>query len=626
MPDHRKKKRVSIDSAIRTIHRGDRLFVGTGCGEPQYLFRSFLKYANSFPNPVHRREWFHVWSLGFLSQATGDRVRYHGFFIADTLRDLIHRGRGEYVPLSLSQVPGLLRSKRLPLDVALVEVCPPDRHGFMSLGISVDATKAAVESANLVIAQINDRMPRVHGDTFIHLDQVDLLTFRNEPLQEYSSKVSADAATRIAAFVARLTEDGSTLQVGYGGVADAVLRGLAKKKHLGVHSEVLTDGMIDLMKAGAIDNRKKSRDPGKTVAALCMASRRTYEYIHDHPGICFRGLDYTNDPLVIAQQEKMVAVNSVLAVDLTGQVSAESVGRTLYSGIGGLTDFLTGSSLSPNGKTIMVMESTAARGTMSRIVPLLKGGAGVSVGRGDVQYVVTEHGIAYLEGKSVRERAMSLIAVAHPRFRPWLVEEAKNEHLIYRDQAFIAGENGLYPEDLESCRITKSGLGILLRPVRFTDEPLLKDFFYSLSEETLYHRFFSRRTDMPHEFLQRFVVIDYREKMAVAAVMEHGAREEMVGLGQCLLDEEGYAAELFLVVRDDLQNKGIGREMLCYLIHLARRRGLKGLTAQVLVDNKSMMHLFRSLEKREYGLRVRMEAGVFYLTLEFKWGPALRCG
>ncbi len=513
----------------------------------------------------------------------------------------------------------------MPLDVALVEVSPPDRHGFMSLGISVDATKASVESANLVIAQINDRMPRVHGDTFIHMDQVDLLTLHNEPLREYPSQTSTDAATRIGAYVARLVEDGSTLHIDCCGISDGVLSALARKKHLGVHSEVLTDGMVELMKEGVIDNEKKSRDQGKTVAALCIASQRTFEHIHDHPGFSFRALDYTNDPLIIAQQEKMVAVNSVLAVDLTGQATAESVGRTFHGGLGGLTDFLTGTALSPGGKTILVMESTAEQGTISRVVPLLKAGAGAMVGRGDVQYVVTEYGIAYLEGKSVRERAMSLIAVAHPRFRPRLVEEAKKERIIYRDQAFVAGEEGLYPEELETCRVTKSGLAILLRPVRFTDEPLLKDFLYALSEETLYQRFFSRRADMPHEFLQRFVVIDYREKIVVAAVMAYEAREELVGLGQCLLDEQGYTAELFLVVRDDLQNKGIGRAMLCYLIHLARRRGLKGLSAQVLADNKRMLHLFRSLEKREYDMKIRMEAGVFYLTLEFRWGSAHYC-
>jgi acyl-CoA hydrolase/GNAT superfamily N-acetyltransferase len=626
MVDNHKKKIVSVTSALRNIHRGDRIYVGTGCGEPQYLFRSFLEYANSFPSPFDRREWFHVWSLGLLSQPGGDHVRYHGFFIGDELRDVIHRGRGEYVPLSLSQVPGLLRSKRLPLDVALVAVSPPDRHGFVSLGISVDATKASVEAASLVIAQINERMPRVHGDTFIHMDQVDLLISHNEPLREYTPEVSVHAAKRIGTYVARLTEDGSTLQIGYGGITDAILGSFVRKKHLGVHSEVLTEGIIDLMKEGVIDNEKKSRDQGKTVASLCMASRRTYEYIHDNPGISFRGLDYTNDPLIIGQHEKMVAVNTALAVDLTGQASVESVGHTFYSGIGGVTDFLRGASLSPRGKTILVMQSTAAKGRVSRVVPFLKEGAGVTVGRADVQYVVTEYGIAYLEGKSVRERAMSLIAIAHPRFRSWLVEEAKKAHLIYQDQAFIAGAKGLYPNELESCRVTKSGFRILLRPVRFTDEPLLKDFFYSLSEETLYRRFFSRRTDMPHKFLQRFVVIDYREKMAVAAVMEHGAREKMVGLGQCLLDKDGYSAELYLVVRDDLQNRGIGREMLCYLIHLARRRGLKGLSAQVLADNKAMLHLFRSLEKKEYDMEMRLEAGVFYLTLDFKWGTMLHCG
>lgn len=326
----------------------------------------------------------------------------------------------------------------------------------MSLGISVDATKASVEAASLVIAQINETMPRVHGDTFIHVDQVDLLISHNEPLREYAPGVSVHVAKRIGTYVARLTEEGSTLQIGYGGIPDAVLGSLVRKKHLGVHSEVLTEGVIDLMKEGVIDNEKKSRDQGKTVVALCMASRRTYEYIHDNPGISFRGLDYTNDPLVIGQQEKMVAVNTALAIDLTGQTSAESVGHTFYSGIGGVTDFLRGASLSPRGKTILVMQSTAAKGRISQVVPFLKEGAGLTIGRADVQYVVTEYGIAYIEGKSVRERAMSLIAIAHPRFRSWLMEEAKKgiegaeRSSARRQQSYASpfpflGEEGIRP-------------------------------------------------------------------------------------------------------------------------------------------------------------------------------------
>jgi acyl-CoA hydrolase len=316
-------------------------------------------------------------------------------------------------------------------------------------------------------------MPRVHGETFIHVGEVDYLIEKDEPLLEYGMTLSDEIAQRIGKYVARIVEDGDTIQAGYGSIPNAILANLKGKRHLGAHTELLTEGMVELIRAGVIDNSRKSLNRGKTVAAFCMGKSATYEYIHDNPGMEFRPVDYTNNLLVISRQRNMVAINSCLQIDLTGQATAESIGKRFYSGIGGQTDFMRGAVLSPGGKTILVILSTAKDGSISRIVPFLYEGAGVTLGRSDVHYVVSEYGIAYLHGKSIRERAMELIAIAHPNFRPWLISEAKKLNLIYKDQKFIPGKKGEYPEQLETYRTTKTGMEIFLRPLKISDEPLL---------------------------------------------------------------------------------------------------------------------------------------------------------
>jgi RimJ/RimL family protein N-acetyltransferase len=311
----------------------------------------------------------------------------------------------------------------------------------------------------------------------------------------------------------------------------------------------------------------------------------------------------------------MTAINSALEIDLTGQATAESLGKLFYSGIGGQADFMRGAILAPHGKTILTIQSTAANGTRSRIVPFLREGAGVTLHRADVRYVVSEYGIAYLHGKNIRERAMELISIAHPRFRPWLIEEAKKYSLIYKDQAFIPGERGVYPEFLETRKTTRTGLNIFFRPVKITDEPLLQGFLYSLSDNTVYRRFISSRKDMPHERVQRFVIIDYTKEISLLAILQRDNRDEIVGLGQYSLNEGTHTAEIAFIVSDQYQNQGIGTEMLSYLTFLAKRQGLLGFTAEVLWENRMMLHVF---EKMGFDMEKRRYEGIIELTMMFK--------
>jgi len=601
------------------IHAGDRIFIGTACGEPQYLVQALIRYVESNPKAFFDAEILHIWSLGvapYTQEKFKYNFRHNSFFIGDNTREPVNNGLADYTPIFLSQVPRLLRRKSIPIDVALIQTSLPDDHGFVSLGVSVDIVKTAAENARLVIAQINTHMPRVHGDTFINVKDIDFIVPYDELLLEFESSIPGEIAERIGKHVARIVEDGDTIQVGYGSIPNAILSNLSSKKDLGVHTELFTEGIAELMKNGVVTNSKKTIDRDKTVASFCMGKKQTYDFINDNPCIEFRSIDYTNNPAIISQIRNIVAINSALEIDLTGQATAESIGRTFYSGIGGQADFMRGAALTPGGKTILVLQSTARDETVSRIVPFLKEGAGVTLTRGDIHYVVTEYGIAYIHGKNIRERAMSLISIAHPKFQPWLVEEARKLSLIYKDQAYIAGKGGEYPEDLETYRTTKAGLKIFLRPVKISDEPLLKDFFYSLSESTIYKRFISARKNMPHEKLQEFfVVIDYTKQMVILAVLEHQGREVIAAVGQFRGNEGSHTAEVALMVQDDYQNQGIGTELLTHLTYIAKKQGLLGFSAEVLKENRMMLHLF---EKMGFNIQRETLPEVYTLKLMFR--------
>jgi acyl-CoA hydrolase/GNAT superfamily N-acetyltransferase len=612
------EKFVSEEELFSHIHRGDRIFISTACGEPQYLMQALIQFVESHPKAFYGAEVLHVWTLGvapYTDEKFKDNFRHNSFFVSTNSRQAVNRGLSDYTPLFLSQVPELFRRGLVPINVALIQTSPPDAHGHMSVGVSVDIVMAAVENASLVIAQVNANMPRVHGDGFIHIEDIDFIIRNDEPLLEYEAVAPDEVARQIGKYIAQIVRDGETIQVGYGSLPNAILASFSEKKHLGVHTELLTDGVVELMKKGVIDNCLKTRNRGKTVATFCMGNRETYEFIHDNPSVEFRTIDYTNNPLIIAQQKNMTAINSALEIDLTGQVTAESLGKTFFSGIGGQADFMRGAVLAPGGKSILAIQSTAEGGKVSRIVPFLREGAGVTLLRGDIHYVVTEYGIAYLHGKNVRERAMSLISIAHPDFRPWLIEQAKEAHFIYRDQAFIPGKRGEYPEHLEVFRTTAKGLPLFLRPVKISDEPLIKDFFYSLSDQSMYRRFISFRQDMPHERLQEFVIIDYTKAMVILACLKEEEREKVVAIGQYFINPNAHSAEVAFATRDDFQGRGIGAVLLNYLTYLAKRDGLLGFTAEVLMENRPMLHLF---DKMGFDIKRRSEQRVYELEMTFR--------
>lgn len=612
------EKFVTEDQIFSHIRRGDHIFVASGCGEPQYLLQAMIRYVEANPKAFFDAEIIHIYSLG-LAPYTGAKYkanfRHNSFFIGNSTRESINAGMADYTPVSLSQVPALISGGIVPIDVALIQTSLPDEHHFLSLGVSVDIVKAATEKAKIVIAQINPNMPRIHGDGFIHIKDVDFIVPHDEPLLEVSKTKTNEVIKTIGKNVARLVQDGDTIQVGWGGLPNAVMASLYKKKNLGVHTELLSDGLVNLIKAGVINNSRKTIDHGKSVASFCMGTRDTYAFLDNNPSVSFRSLDYTNNPLIIARMENMVAINSALEIDLSGQATSESIGGVFYSGIGGHQDFMRGTLFAKNGKTILALKSTSSNDTVSRIVPALKEQAGVTLNRGDVRYVVTEYGIAYLYGKNIRERAMSLIAIAHPNFRPWLIEEAKKRGLIFKDQAFIPGKRGEYPDDLETYLTTRTGEEIFVRPVKISDETLLKDFFYSLSDKSIERRFMSSRKDMPHERLQHFVVIDYTQQVVLVVIKGDEKNQYVAAIGQYAIDESTHMAEVAFAVRENQQNSGIGFALLQYLTYLARKQGLLGFTAEVLVENKPMLHVF---EKGGFDMKRKIDSGVYELKMDFK--------
>jgi len=420
-----KNKYITAREAVKKIKDGDRVAIGHACGEPQALTREFAKYARQLKNV----ETVHMIGMGesayCLKEAEG-HVRHNSIFVGNkNERQAVKEGRADYTPRYFSRIPSLFTNGSLPPDVALVQVSKPDKHGYVSFGISVDYSKTAVQAAKLKIAQINSHMPRCHGECFMHLDEFDYLVEEDTPLLELSRSKLTDVEREIGRHCAGLIEDGATLQLGIGALPDAVLLSLKDKKDLGIHSEMFSDGVVELVEAGVITNAKKTLHPGKLVATFLMGSQKLYDFVDDNPAVYMASADYTNDPYVIAKNDNLVSINSCIQVDLMGQVSAESIGTMQISGVGGQVDFIRGANLSKGGISIIAMTSTARNGTVSKIVPYLEPGAVVTTGRNDVAYIVTEFGAADLRGASLRERARRLIDIAHPDFREELMKYLK---------------------------------------------------------------------------------------------------------------------------------------------------------------------------------------------------------
>lgn len=432
--DDYRKKCMGAAQALELVRSGNRVWIQSGCGTPSVLVEALVARAPQ----LHDVEIVHMMTLGSADYTRPEyegHFRHRGLFLGANVRDAVAAGRADYTPIFLSEIEGLFLSDALPLDVVLMQVSPPDPHGYMSLGTTLDCTMTAARCSPIIIAEVNERMPRTHGDTSIHLSHINAIVETSRPLLELVSEQFNELHMRVARNVASLIPDGATLQTGIGGIPGAVLKCLDDKRDLGIHTETCPDGVIDLMERGIINGERKSLHQGKAVLAFVLGTQRLFDFIHENPSFEFRTIRYTNDPFVVAQNDRMVAINSALQVDLTGQVCADSIGTRPYSGFGGQLDFIRGAARSKGGVPIIALQATAVHNTISRIVPVLEPGAGVVTSRADVHYVVTENGIAYLHGKTLRERAQALIAIADPRFQAELEDFAVRAHYLERKAA-----------------------------------------------------------------------------------------------------------------------------------------------------------------------------------------------
>ena len=482
-------KLVSAQRAVSPIRAGSRIYIGTGCAAPRSLLAT-LETMEPGPADLEFVSFLTTSALPQVEGASRTHYRHRAFFVGSEMRGLAGSGQLDYVPISLEEVPRLLTSGRLPIDVALLQVSPPDARGFVSLGVSVDLAPAILSVARMVIAEVNPAMPRTHGESFVHLDRFDALVKVDTPVAEYVHPKIGEIAERVARYIASIIDDGSTLQIGLGRVPNEALRYLKDRRDLGIHSDVITDGVVDLVEAGVVTGRRKSRHRDRIVASYCLGTRRLYDFIDDNPRLLnscrsircvIRGRS--------SDQSRMVSITQAFAIDLTGQVCVDQFEGEFYGGVSTQVGFIRGAARSHDGKPIICLSSTTDDGA-SRIKPLLEAGDGVGIARSDVHYVITEYGIAYLFGKSIRERALALIEVAHPRWREELLKAAKKLGYVRADQ-YLASQ-AAYSVHEERIVTLKNGSKVMMRPARAADAGALQGLFHRLSEDDIYTRFFRR--------------------------------------------------------------------------------------------------------------------------------------
>lgn len=593
--------RRTAEDAIRLIRPGNRVFVGSPGGIPRHMVRELFKAARKLTD-------VEIISLlapegapfGLIADESVDQIfNLKSFYPGSLQHEALRRKTRFITPINLCAIPNLLKSRAIPVHVALVQVSPPDDFGWMSLGIAVDISLAAVRSADLAIVQVNTEMPRVLGRCSIHVNDVDVVVEHNERLLSITVPPEPGSAAMIAVHTARLVEDGATIQVGLGALHRAIVTGLSEKNGLGIHSRFLTDEIMHLFSTGVITNRQKGYNEGKLVASNALGSQALYAFVDDNPAVEFYPSDYINDPNIISQHSRMTAINFATAIDLTGQVAADTDPLHLFSGVTGMLDFMRGATQSIGGKAITVLSSTSADGKASNIVPILNN-VPVVVPRSDIHQVVTEYGAVNLLGKSIQERALALISIAHPEFRDLLFSEARTIGLLGSNRIFKDSIKGIYPLKLEET-VKINGESVTIRPAKPVDTRRIQEFFYEMGKDDIISRFFhEKRRFLRDEIEQRSTQIDYIKDLSIVAVVGEFGFGKVIGVGEYFLIPQKNIAEIAFTVSKAHQGKGLGKILLHKLLKAARENGIAGLVAHTYPQNKRMIQLFNSLPYKSY--------------------------
>jgi acyl-CoA hydrolase len=588
-------KITTPEDALSCVKPGDRVFVGTACATPRTLTLA-LENLDKNLDDVQMYHFINDGAIPFEDGSPKTKFYHKSFFVDNKMREVIKQGKGDYIPISIVQVPNLLKSGGLTIDVALVQVTMPDQHGFVSLGVSADITHAVIQKAGAVIAELNPNMPRTYGNTFISMDQIHKAVIVDTPVIEYvHSHLDDSIAERIARYVARIIDNGSTLQVGLGRIPNEMLKYLTDRRDLGIHSDVITDSVVDLVEKGIITGQAKSIHAGQIVASYCIGTRRLYDLIDNNPMFAFYPIEYVCSPSVISSNNKMVSVTQAWAVDLMGQVCSDQFAGEFYSGVSTQPDFLRGAANSPDGKPIICLSSTTEDGKESRIRPLLHEGEGVTIPRYDVHYVVTECGTAYLFGKTIREKALAIIEIAHPSFRPWLLEEAKRLGYLRADQELKS--KGEYPQGEEREFELKNNTKIVVRPSKASDVRGLQDLFYKLPPKDVYTRFFRSLKSLPVSEAEHLCNVDYEHEMAFVVTTGDREKEKMIGSSFYAVNPSTNMADVAYMILNEWHGMGLGTILQQRMFEYAKSKGLQGFTADILSENTAMLKLAQKCGK-----------------------------
>ncbi len=585
---HSNIKLSSPIEALSSIRSGDRIFFGTACATPRLLIQT-LENLDKRLSDVQIYRFLTDGAILYQEGKPNTRFQHKVFFVGADTREAIKHGKADYIPISIAQVPKMIKSGRIPIDVALIQVSLPDEHGFVSLGVSVDITYASVMHARMVIAEINPNMPITSGESRVPISRIHHFVWTNSPVIEYSHSPADAVAQQIARYVARIIDDGSTLQIGLGRIPNEMLKYLTNRRDLGIHSDVITDPIIDLIESGVITGKAKTLHKGQVITSYCMGTKRLYDLIDRNPLFSFYPIDYVCDPSVISQNHQMVSVTQAFTIDLMGQVCADQFEGEFYSGVSTQPDFLRGSAASSGGKPIICLASTTDNEEKSRIRPLLLSGEGVTIPRSEVHYVVTEYGIAYLFGKTIRERALSLIEIAHPSFRSHLLDEAKRLGYVRPEQTLKS--RIAYPSEEERELQLKNNTDVLIRPSKASDVEGIQDIFYHLSPKDIQTRFFTRLSSLSISKAEHLCNVDYENEMAFVAVAGDRENEQIVGSSCYSVDPATNMAEVAYMIRPEWQNLGLGKALQQRIGEYARSKGLRGFTADILQENKKMLNV-----------------------------------
>jgi acyl-CoA hydrolase/GNAT superfamily N-acetyltransferase len=611
--DQWKAKIISPEAVIRKVKPGMSIFIGTGVAEPRTLVRTLM---NSTAGNLNDLELIQLVSFGdaiSLGKLRSQQYRLKTFFSGWVSQDAIKEGRVDLIPSRFAWIPALIESGQTPVHAAFVQITPPDKNGNCSLGLAVDAARQAMEKATLVIGEINRQIPRTFGDTFVSVSEfTNLVEARDAPI--YFDRSPVDAVyDQLAVRVAELVEDRSCIAFSIGPLFEALGRHLVDKKHLGVHSPVFTDALMDLVTTGAVTNRSKGTYRGKSLVSYAIGTPELFTWLDQNPLVEFQAIDKVFNPSQIGCNAHFTAVVAARKVDLYGRIVLQIGKGTVATGPAEVADLVSGAEISPGGRTIFALPSRNRKG-ISNILISIKEFPNQFKSRESVDVVVTEYGIARLKGFTLRERAQALIDIAHPADRPLLIEQAKAANIIYPDQIFLADSALLYPAAVDEISRLKDGTAVRFRPIKPSDEEQMRQLFYRFSDEAVYYRYFGHVKAMPHAKMQQYVNVDWSNTMSIVGLVESDDKSRVIAEARYIIERERPYAEVVFVVDEAYQGQGIATYMFRMLVRLARERGVQGFTADVLFSNLGMMKVFRN---GGLPIKAELKQGIYHIFIPF---------